>query len=106
VLALADLARRSPLRLGRRRPALGSPAYHLALVARGAADGAILEQARLWDVAAGLALLEASGGEAIDLATGRSVDLDAWLGGDPPRRLLAARRGARAELLQRVRRAS
>jgi fructose-1,6-bisphosphatase/inositol monophosphatase family enzyme len=83
---------------------LGSPAYHLALVARGAAAGALLEQPRLWEVAPGLALLEASGGEAIDPGTGRRIDVQAWLAGRPPKRLLAARRGAAAELLQRLRR--
>lgn len=104
VLALADLDRRSPLRLRRRHP-LGSPAYHLALVARGGADGALLERPSLCDVAPGLALLAAAGGEAIDLASGRIVGLAAWLDGRPPRRLLVARQGASAEILQRMRRA-
>jgi fructose-1,6-bisphosphatase/inositol monophosphatase family enzyme len=104
VLALADLTRRSPLRLRRRHP-LGSPAYHLALVARGGADGALLDRPRLCDVAPGLALLGATGGEAIDLASGRTVGLGAWLDSRPPRRLLVARHGASGEILQRMRRA-
>jgi myo-inositol-1(or 4)-monophosphatase len=103
VLALADLDRRSPLRLRRRQP-LGSPAYHMALVARGGADGALLDRPRLCDVAAGMALLGAAGGEVIDIAKGRPVPLSAWLEGRPPRRLLVARRGAAAEILQRMRR--
>jgi len=106
ILALADVARRVPLGLRRRRRALGSPAYHLALVARGAADGAILERPHLWDVAPGLALLEASGAEAIDLASRKRVDLEDWFRGRPPKRLVAARRGAMDEVLHRLRRST
>lgn len=104
VLSLADAKRRNPLGLGRRRAPLGSSAYHLALVARGSADGAILEQPRFADLAPGLALLEAAGGEVVDPSSGKPVTLEALLSGRAPRRILASRRGVTAELLRRLRR--
>lgn len=44
--------------------ALGSSALHLAYVAVGLFDGVVDHNVKLWDIAAGLALLEAGGGEA------------------------------------------
>jgi len=55
---------------------LGSLAYHLALVARGSALGAFLGHARFWDWAAGAVLLDAIGGEVIDL-DGNTADPEA-----------------------------
>jgi len=48
--------------------ALGSSALHLAYVAVGLFDGVVDHNVKLWDIAAGLALLEAAGGEARFLA--------------------------------------
>src|SRR5262249_46841922 len=41
---------------------LGSTAYHVALVARGMAEAALVAQPRVWDLAAPGAVLEAVGG--------------------------------------------
>ena len=46
---------------------LGSTALHLAYVARGALVGAIAHSARLWDIAAGILLIEQAGGQVTDL---------------------------------------
>jgi len=60
---------------------LGSTAAHIAYVARGAASGAILGNVHVWDVAAGLVVLEAAGG-AIRTAGGKKVDLADYLSGE------------------------
>ncbi|NOK60985.1 MAG: hypothetical protein GFH27_549289n33 [Chloroflexi bacterium AL-W] len=46
---------------------LGCSIASLAYVARGSAIGALLSRAAIWDIAAGLAILYAAGGQAIDL---------------------------------------
>lgn len=46
---------------------LGSTALHLAYVARGALIGAVTTSARLWDIAAGVLLIERAGGRVTDL---------------------------------------
>jgi myo-inositol-1(or 4)-monophosphatase len=53
---------------------LGSTAYHVALVARGAAEGALLGHAHLWDLAAPGAVLHAVGGH-YEYLGGGTVDL-------------------------------
>ena len=53
---------------------LGSTAYHVALVARGAADGALLGHAHLWDLAGPGAVLAAVGG-GYEYLSGEPVDL-------------------------------
>ncbi len=60
---------------------LGSTAAHIAYVARGAASGAVLGNVHIWDVAAGLVILEAAGG-AIRTASGKKVDLSDFLSGE------------------------
>jgi myo-inositol-1(or 4)-monophosphatase len=55
---------------------LGSTAYHVVLVARGAAEGALLAHAHLWDLAAPGALLRAVGGR-YEYLGGGEVDLGA-----------------------------
>jgi len=51
---------------------LGSSAYHMCLVARGSAVGAIFT-AYIWDIAAGVALVEAAGGR-IGFSDGSQID--------------------------------
>jgi fructose-1,6-bisphosphatase/inositol monophosphatase family enzyme len=59
---------------------LGSTAYHVALVARGAADAALLGRAHVWDLAAPGAILYAVGG-AYEYLGGGTVDLGALADG-------------------------
>jgi myo-inositol-1(or 4)-monophosphatase len=68
---------------------LGSTAYHLALVARGMGIGALLGRPRAWDLAAGVALVRASGGDVLDLA-GEPLDFPGLMSGDAPRSTLVA----------------
>lgn len=108
VLAYSEFHRRHLLGFGRgarKMRALGSTAYHLSLVARGAAEAAIIGRVRIWDVAAGAALLAATGGELVYLRSGKPVDLAPLLDGEPSRDLMvAARFGSTAEVLRRIRR--
>lgn len=53
---------------------LGSSAYHIALVARGVAEAALVGRAHLWDLAAPGAVLAAVGG-SLRFLDGGSVDL-------------------------------
>jgi myo-inositol-1(or 4)-monophosphatase len=81
---------------------LGSTAYHMALVARGAAVAAVLGRPRLWDLAAGAALLRAIGGE-IRYRSGAAVDFAALLEGErAPDHLVAAGPGMIDEILALV----
>lgn len=61
---------------------LGSTAYHLALVGRGAACGAIVRHNHIWDIAGLLPLLEKTGILVETLAGGR-VDFGLLLDGHP-----------------------
>lgn len=54
---------------------LGSTAYHVALVARGAAAAAVLGHVHVWDLAGPGAILAAVGG-TYEYLEGRTVDLD------------------------------
>jgi myo-inositol-1(or 4)-monophosphatase len=54
---------------------LGSTAYHVALVARGAAEAAVLGHVHLWDVAGPGAILAAVGGR-YEYLDGRPMDLN------------------------------
>ncbi|MBI3725016.1 inositol monophosphatase [bacterium] len=68
---------------------LGSTALHAALVARGAAIGAIL-QAHVWDVAAVAPMLRRSGGELDEIESGEPLSFPDWLRtGSTARELLA-----------------
>jgi myo-inositol-1(or 4)-monophosphatase len=105
VLAYSEFHRRPLLRLRGKVRALGSTAYHLSLVARGAAEAAIVGRVHVWDIAAGKALLEAVGGELIYLKRGNPVDLAALLDGAPSRDfMIAARAGSAEKIRQRLRR--
>ena len=59
---------------------LGSTAYHVALVARGVAEAALLGHAHVWDLAAPGALLDAVGGR-YEYLRGGAVDLGALVDG-------------------------
>jgi fructose-1,6-bisphosphatase/inositol monophosphatase family enzyme len=54
---------------------LGSTAYHVALVARGMAEAALVAHPRVWDLAAPGAVLEAVGGR-YEYLGGGIVDLE------------------------------
>lgn len=108
VLAYSEFHRRLALRFGggsRKMRSLGSTAYHLALVARGAAEAAIVGRVHLWDVAAGAAMLSAVGGDLVSLGSGKALDPRPMLDGSPSRDfLVAAREGALPGVLARIRR--
>ncbi|MBW1871564.1 MAG: inositol monophosphatase, partial [Deltaproteobacteria bacterium] len=77
---------------------LGSSVAHIGYVARGAAGGAILGNVHVWDVAAGMVILEAAGGSICGL-DGRKVDLSDFLGGQKiDRVLIAAAKGQHKEI--------
>ncbi len=105
VLAYSELHWRPLLRLRGKVRALGSTAYHLSLVARGAAEAAIIGRVRLWDIAAGKALLDAVGADLVYLKSGEPVDLAPLLSGAPSRDfMVAARAGSLQRVLRRIRR--
>lgn len=108
VLAFSEFHRRVALRFSpgsRKIRSLGSTAYHLALVARGAAEAAVVGRVHLWEVAAGAALLAATGGDLVSLRSGEPVDLRSLTDGAVSRDVLvAAREGATPGVLARVRR--
>ncbi len=60
-LVPSEAHRHFRLRFPGRVRSLGSTAYHLALVATGTAAAALVHEAHVWDVAAGMALLRAAG---------------------------------------------
>ncbi len=81
---------------------LGSTAYHMALVARGAAVAAVLGRPRLWDISAGADVLRAIGGE-LRHRSGARVDLGALLQGERvPDHVIAAAPGMIDEILRLV----
>jgi fructose-1,6-bisphosphatase/inositol monophosphatase family enzyme len=99
IVTHSDLHRSRLIRFRGKVRALGSTAYHLALVARGAAVAALLGRPRLWDIAAGAALLAAVAGE-LRYLSGAPVDLRALLGGErAPEHLVAAAPGMLDEIL-------
>lgn len=78
---------------------LGSTALHLTYVARGSLIGAVTTSARLWDIAAGVLLIERAGGRVTDL-TGNpvpAIDPETYDGRQYP--LLAASAKTHAGLL-------
>jgi len=81
---------------------LGSTAYHMALVGRGAAVAAVLGRPRLWDIAAGAAMLRAIGGD-LRYRSGAAVELGTLLRGErAPEQLIAAAPGMIDEILKLV----
>lgn len=61
---------------------LGSTAAYMCYVARGTAAGALLGRAKLWDIAAGMVLLERAGGGARLLHSRQPVDVRTMLRGE------------------------
>ena len=99
----SDLHRGAPIAFKGKVRALGSTAYHMALVARGAAVAALLGRPRIWDIAAGAALLAAVGGD-LRYRSGDAVDLAALLGGErAPDHIVAAAPGMIDEILPQLR---
>jgi len=89
VVVDAKMHRRHRLQYAGKVRSLGSTAYHLALVARGVADAAVVGQAHLWDLAAPTALLAAVGGR-LEYLSGAVVDLAALLDGQRTREQVIA----------------
>jgi fructose-1,6-bisphosphatase/inositol monophosphatase family enzyme len=81
MLTHSDYHRAEAKRFPGKIRSLGSTAYHMALVARGAAVAAVLGRPRLWDIAAGAAMLRAIGGD-LRYRSGDPVDLNAYLAGE------------------------
>ena len=74
VLVDAGAHRRLHLRYRGKVRSLGSTAYHMLLVARGVAEGALLGPAHIWDLAAPGAVLAAVGGR-LEYLSGAPLDL-------------------------------
>jgi len=102
MLTHSDYHRGAAKRFPGKIRSLGSTAYHLSLVARGAAVAAVLGRPRLWDLAAGAALLAATGGE-IRYRSGAPMDVAELLRGErAPDHLVAAVPGMIDEILELV----
>jgi fructose-1,6-bisphosphatase/inositol monophosphatase family enzyme len=100
----SDLHRSGAIRFPGKVRSLGSTAYHIALVARGAAVAALLGRPRVWDIAAGAAMLDATGG-VLRYLSGEPVVLAALLDGQrAPDHIIAAAPGAIDDVLAQVRR--
>ena len=84
---------------------LGSMAAYLCYVARGNAAGALVGYPKIWDLAAGLALLRRAGGDVRLLRSGGTVDVAAMLrGGALPEPIIAGSPAALAMLQKRIQR--
>lgn len=102
MLTHSDYHRGAARRFPGKIRSLGSTAYHMALVARGAAVAAVLGRPRIWDIAAGAAMLRAIGGE-LRYRSGTAVDLAALVAGErAPDHLVAAAPGMVDEILRLV----
>lgn len=102
IVTHSDFYRTGAIRFKGKVRALGSTAYHMALVARGAAVAAVLGRPRIWDIAAGAALLAAVGGE-LRYRSGAAVDFGALLQGErAPDYLVAAAPGMMDEVLPQL----
>ncbi len=81
---------------------MGSSVAHIAYVARGAAWGSLLGRVHLWDVAPGLAILKAAGGDIRDL-DGNPFDPAEYFDGRPVDRVfLAAAKGQHSQLVSHL----
>jgi myo-inositol-1(or 4)-monophosphatase len=99
MLTHSEFHRGNAMRFPGKIRSLGSTAYHMALVARGAAVAAVLGRPRIWDIAAGAALLAAIGGE-LRYRSGAAVELGALIEGERAAdHLIAAAPGMMDEIL-------
>ncbi len=76
----SDAHRRFTINFDGKTRGLGSTVGPLCYVARGSALGGLISRAAIWDIAAGLAILQAAGGVASGLS-GASIDTSAMLDG-------------------------
>lgn len=93
------LEKRSILRLRRRRDAEGPLSYHVCLVARGAAEGAVLGRLSLREAAPLHSLLAPVGGELVSLRSGAPIDLERLQRGRATRDPIIAAAPGRSEAL-------
>ncbi len=83
---------------------LGSIAAYLCYVARGTASGVLIGRSHLWDLAAGLAILQRAGGDVRQLVSGAPLDLTTLLKGQKSSEvLIAGSPAAVAMLRERIR---
>ena len=78
---------------------LGSTALHLAYVAGGALIGAVTHTARLWDIAAGILLIEQAGGQVTNLTGTALPSIDPETYDGQPYTILAANSKSHKELI-------
>ena len=78
---------------------IGSTALHMAYVAKGALIGALIVSAKLWDIAAGVLLIEQAGGIVTTLDGNAVFPIDLNQYGAQRFRLLSANSKTHAQLL-------
>jgi myo-inositol-1(or 4)-monophosphatase len=82
---------------------LGSTAAYICYVARGKAVGALLGWPKLWDIAAGMAILQRAGGDARMLFSNTPLDLRPLLSGKyPPEPVVVGSPPALDMLVERI----
>lgn len=81
---------------------LGSSAAHICYVARGAASAAILGNIHIWDIAAGIIILQSAGGVILD-AEGKKFDPVNYLDRERiDRPLIAAPKGSHRDIVKHL----
>jgi len=96
VTVMSNTHRRYEIDFRGKARCLGSTAYHICIVARGAAYAALTGFSRLWDMAGGLTLLERVGGGLFG-PNGKKIELSEFLGGGRPKGPYLATTKARLE---------
>ncbi|MHC4386219.1 MAG: inositol monophosphatase family protein [Planctomycetota bacterium] len=79
---------------------LGSAALHLAYVAKGAMIGTYTESTKLWDIAAGVILIERAGGTVTNLEGESPFPVDIETCGADPMSLLATSKKVHSQILE------
>ncbi len=92
--------RRFQIQYAGKTRSLGSLAVGLCYVARGSAEGMVFSSGAIWDLAAGLAIVRAVGGEAYALDSGTPIDTGPMLNGRYLRVPMVVAEPARAEALR------